>query len=66
MPRPKKQEQPAEKYVLPPPILNATPEEIAHVTLNATPPKKWRYKEEAGKHTVRKSEPRQKRKRKQS
>ncbi len=45
--RPKKREQPAKKYVLPPPILNATPEEIAHVTLNAKPPKKWRYMEEA-------------------
>lgn len=56
MSRPKKREQPAEKYVLPPPILNATPEEIAHVTLNAKPPKKWRYMEEAGQHTIRKAE----------
>jgi hypothetical protein len=48
MARPKKKRGRPVKYPLPEPILDATPEEVAFVTLNAKPKRKWRFMEESG------------------
>ena len=50
MARPKKKKGRPIKYPLPEPILNATPEEVAFVTLNAKPKDKWRFEEESGRY----------------
>ena len=53
MPRPKKKRGRPVEYPLPEPILDATPEEVAHVTLNAKPKKTWRFEEESGRRLRR-------------
>ena len=50
MARPKKKRGRPVKYPLPTPILDATPEEVAFVTLNAKPKDKWRFEEESGRY----------------
>ena len=47
MPRPKKARGRPVKYQLPEPI-DATPEEVARIVLQAKPKDKWRFEEEAG------------------
>lgn len=50
MARPKKKRGRPVKYPLPEPILNATPEEVAFVTLNTPPKDKWRFEQESGRY----------------
>ena len=47
MPRKKKARGRPVKYTMPAPIDNATPEEVAKMVLQAKPPMRWRYMEEA-------------------
>ena len=53
MPRPKKPKGRPVKYPLPEPI-DASPEEVARVVLQAKPKESWRFEEEAGRSQRRK------------
>ena len=49
MPKQKKARGRPSKLEMPEPILDASPEEIAEIVLQARPPFRWRYMEEAEK-----------------